>query len=158
METLQAAVTLCGEQIKLRKVYAPIAGRVFMHEVTPGQVVDANEVIGEIFDESSFVIRAPLPERDYWFLRPGQSVQVEAAAYPESRFGYLTGEVAWLSNIVNPNQSGDGSVLLCAYLKAPEGDEVVLKPGMAATIHVRAGRTRLLWRVLPFRVFELIED
>jgi len=157
IETLEAGIELVKRQIELRRVRSPIDGRVFMHEITPGQVVDANQVLGQVFDESRFVVYASFPEADTWFLRPGQTVEVEPAPYPSGRFGYLAGRVEWVSGVVDPRASGDGFVRLCADVEPPARTDVQLKPGMTATVIVHVGRTRLLYRLLPFRVYSLLE-
>jgi multidrug resistance efflux pump len=157
IETLRADTELCLEQVRLRQVRAPIDGRVVMHDVSIGQVVDVNQVLGQIFDESHHVIMARLPEGRLWFLKEGQPVMAETSSYPSSSFGYLRGSVDWVSCVVNPRASGDGSVTVCVRVDSDMPDDVELKPGMTSKIWVRAGKTRLLWRILPFGTYELIE-
>ncbi|MCD6364807.1 MAG: hypothetical protein J7M14_02935, partial [Planctomycetes bacterium] len=104
-----------------------------------------------------YVIMARLSEGELWFLKDGLKVDAETSSYPYSRFGYLKGKVKWISTVVNPHASGDGSVTLCIELKKPKRDDVTLKPGMTSTVWIRAGKTRLLWRILPFRVFDMVD-
>ena len=87
----------------------------------------------------------------------GRRLESVATAWCADNTSILTGEVDWVSNVVNPRASGDGTVTLCAEMSPDVPGDVQLKPGMASKVWVRAGKTRLLWRLLPFRVFALLE-
>jgi len=154
---LEADLLLCRRQLELRKITSPIAGRIVLHERSVGQVVDANQVLGQVFDESSYVMVARMPESYISVLRPGQPVTVETSAYPSRHFGYLTGQVTALGGIVNPQASGDGTILLRARLHQAGRKDMILTPGMTGRIWVNAGRTRLIWRLLGRRVFKPVE-
>ncbi len=158
IETLEADLELRREQLSNRSVVSPIDGRLVLNEISPGQVVDASTAVGQVFSVGPCVVVARLPESHQWFLRPGLKVEVEPSAYPESHFGYLTGVVGRISDVVIPRASGDGTVSLTVVLDELHRDDIVLRPGMTCRIWIRAGRTRLLWRIAPVRVFELLDE
>jgi hypothetical protein len=56
--------------------------------------------------------------------------------------------------IVSPRASGDGTITFEAELEDPDDPEIRLKPGMTAEVRVHAGRTRLLWRLIPMRIYD----
>ncbi len=152
ISVLKASVELARASLELRKVRAPIGGVVVIHTLSTGQVVDANQILGQIFTTGGTRIVAKVSEKYLWFVRPGKKLIAEASAYPHRVFGYIEGVIKWVSPVVNPNSSGDGSVIIKAEVqKVPKG--VKLKPGQSARIWIEAGKVPLIYYVLGLRKF-----
>lgn len=148
IESARTSVKFWEERLERRKVRAPLDGRVFMHKVTLGQVVDANQVLGQIFRQDLYEVIADLPEAWMPYLADDQEVLVEAAAYPRMRYGYLTADIDWVGGYVSPRQTGDGTVRISAILR---DTKLPLKPGLACTVKVIAGQTNMLLRLAGVR-------
>jgi len=128
-------------------------GILVMHAISIGQVVDANEVLGQIFDDQYYQMIAHIPEQFECYLKPGQSARVELSAYPSWLFDYFWGQVSWVSPVINPQASGDGTVMIKARIdKLPPNTQ--LKAGMSGKISVQAGKTSLLMRLLGIRTYD----
>jgi len=150
---LEAQVVSADRVLSRRKVYAPMDGVLVMHSLSIGQVVDANEVLGQIFDDQYYQMIAHIPEQFASYLQPGQSIRVELSAYPSWLFDYFWGKVSWVAPVVNPQASGDGTVMIKAKIEqlAPNTE---LKAGMSGKISVQAGKTSLLMRLLGIRTYD----
>ena len=136
----------------MRKVHSPISGVVVLHSLSIGQVVDAAQVLGQVFEENKFQVIAKIPERYLWFAREGKKIIAETSSYPHRQFGYIEGAIRWVSPVVNPNSSGDGSVLIKADItSSPE--RIILKPGQSAQIWIDAGKVPLVYYLLGIRKF-----
>lgn len=151
--TLEAQLTRAKNALARRKIRAPLTGLIMLHALSIGRVVDANEVLGQVFDDKYYQVVARLPERYSAFLRKGQQVQVELGAYSHWQFGYFTGKVYWVSPVVEPHSSGDGSILIKAKLTNVPQD-VSLKAGMSAPVWIDAGKVRLLWKLIGIRNYD----
>jgi multidrug resistance efflux pump len=148
--TLDAQLVSAGRVLSRRKVLAPMEGVLVMHSLSMGQVVDANEVLGQIFDDRYYQMIAHIPEQFACYLKPGESVRVELSTYPSWLFDYLWGKVSWVSPVVNSQASGDGTVLIRAEIDT-RPPNVELMAGMSGKLSIQAGKTSLLSRLLGLR-------
>lgn len=148
--TIEAQLTSAERVLSRRRVFAPMAGVLVMHSFSIGQVVDANEVLGQIFDDHYYQMIAHIPEQFACYLKPGASVRMELSTYPSWLFDYFWGSVYWVSPVINPQASGDGTVMVKARIEtlAPHTE---LKAGMSGKISIHGGTTSLLWRILGIR-------
>lgn len=151
--TLEAQLARAQSTLDRRKVRAPLTGVIVLHGVSLGQVIDANEVLGQIFDDHYHQVVARMPERFAPFLKSGQDVDVEISAYPKSKFGCFKGKIYWVSPVVTPHESGDGTILIRVKLDNVPSN-VDLKAGMAAQIWVHGGNTRLLWKLVGKKTYD----
>jgi multidrug resistance efflux pump len=151
--TLDAQLNSAQRVLSRRKINAPMSGVLVMHTLSLGQVVDANEVLGQIFDDKFYQFIAHIPEQFGYYLREGQPVRIELSAYPSWDFGYFWGHLSWVSPVVNPQASGDGTILIKAKIETtPRYAD--LKAGMSGKISITAGKTSLLWRILGLKTYD----
>jgi multidrug resistance efflux pump len=153
IETCQAQLNSAKRILSRRQIHAPMSGVLVMHALSIGQVVDANEVLGQIFDDQYYQMIAHVPEEFAFFLREGQTAQIELSSYPWWNFGYFYGKVYWVSPVVNPQASGDGTILVKAKIEdVPKFTS--LKAGMTGTIKIIAGKTSLLYKILGITTYD----
>lgn len=145
--TLRAQLERAKAALGRRMIRAPLSGLAVLHALSIGQVVDANEVLGQIFDDRSYQVVARVPERYLPYLRKGQAVSAELSAYPEYDSGQIRGQVQSVVPVVQPHGSGDGTFRIHAALTQVPSN-VRLKAGMSAEVSITVGRTRLLWKLL----------
>jgi len=150
IDILTAQVTSAERVLARRKIFAPMGGVLVMHTLALGQVVDANEVLGQVFDDQYYQMIAHIPEQFAPDLQPGQPVRMELTAYPPRLFDYFWGTVTSVSPVVNPNASGDGSILVRAKIdQLLKGSQ--LKAGMSVKLSIEAGKISLLCRIIGIR-------
>ena len=141
---VRAEVELRKQQLAGLDVRSPIDGRVVLNPLVVGEVVDANTVLGRVFDESNFTIEARFPERLLYFLADGQEADVWLAG--RSRWDEpLKGKVFKVGRLVQPQDSGDGYFWVTI---AVEQQGLQLYPGQNAQVAVRVCKVSLFRRIL----------
>jgi len=151
-----------GFRSGLLEVRAPVAGTVQgLTTTTLGAVVQAGAQLLTVVPQGD-VLRAEavLANDDIGFVQVGQTAKVKLAAYPFQKYGLLEGKVVRLSaDAVEPTVAAKatGSAYaapLLAYkavialeaqnLTLPNGEQLKLTPGMAATIEIHQGRRTVM--------------
>lgn len=133
------------QQTELR---APAAGLIKNLKVTTvGGVVRAGDTVLEILPTSSdLVIEARISPTDIAFLHNGQTASVKLDAYDYSIFGAMSGEVTYISPDTLTEESRQGPVSYYRVLirigdneyKAKGGDQIKVRPGMTASVDIKA--------------------
>ncbi|AGH50597.1 efflux RND transporter periplasmic adaptor subunit [Edaphosphingomonas fennica] len=113
-----------------RVIRAPFAGYASLRTVSAGAVVSAGTEIATISDISRIKLDFPVPETMLSAVKPGQTIEARAAAYPDQPF---RGTIATIDPVVDP---ATRSVMVRAVL--PNGD-LRLKPGMLLTVAIESG-------------------
>jgi HlyD family secretion protein len=151
-----------GFRSGLLEVRAPVAGTVQgMTTTTLGAVVQAGAPLLTVVPQGD-VLRAEavLANDDIGFVQVGQRAKVKLAAYPFQKYGLMEGKVVSLSaDAVEPTEAAKatGSAYAApqlAYkavieleaqnLTLPNGEQLRLTPGMAATIEIHQGRRTVM--------------
>jgi membrane fusion protein, heavy metal efflux system len=117
----------------LTHVLSTIKGRVLERRVTPGQVVQAAEIVCVIADLSNVWLVADIPEQSAGHIRIGQAVEAELPALPGRK---ITGEISFVSATVNPETR---TVRARMNVRNPARE---YKPAMLATMILRGGSER----------------
>ena len=126
-QSAQAQAAEARASIGDRVITAPFSGWVSLRNISPGAIVQAGTEIATISDLSSIKLDFPVPETMLAVLRPGQTIEARAAAYPEQPF---RGQIATIDPVIDPNTR---SVTVRARLPNPDRK---LKPGMLLTVGI----------------------
>jgi len=130
------------ELLERRRIVSPIAGVLSLHNLAVGEIVDPGKPVAEVFDDSSFVMRVRVAERQLYRVEPGQEASAEIPAYPKRDFGYFPGKVQSIAPIGTPQSTGEGFFIVEILLdEAPE--DVTFRPGMLANARISVGKTSL---------------
>jgi len=108
-----------------RTITSPIAGRVGLLRVTPGNYVGAQTTVTTIDDTSSVLIDFWVPERYAANITPGMPVTVSAVALPGRSF---SGEVSAIDNRIDP---ASRTLQVQAEIPNPDG---LLRSGMSFSV------------------------
>ena len=108
-----------------RTITSPIAGRVGLLRVTPGNYVGAQTTVTTIDDTSSVLIDFWVPERYAANISPGMPVTVAAVALPGRSF---SGEVSAIDNRIDP---ASRTLQVQAEIPNPDG---LLRSGMSFSV------------------------
>ena len=149
---LQRKVELARQQLEQanqmlvkRKITSPIGGVLTMYVLAVGETVEPNRPLGEVFDDASFIIRVKVSERNLHKVKAGQPASAAISAYPHRLFDYFPGKVQGVSQVVTPQSTGEGFLITEIVLgKCAQP----LKPGMAADVRIRVGRTSLFDKIV----------
>lgn len=142
IDAAQKHVAVLAAQVAQRVIRSPIRGRVNFNSYEPGEVVKPEHVLGQVFDESVWIVKLKLSERDLRYVRVGQPVMVSLTAYPSMRYGYARGAVSRIFNVVTPQSTGDG--VFYAEARITNFGQLRPEPGQSARAWVDTGRTSWL--------------
>jgi len=145
VEVARKLLAEAEKALEKRKVRSPISGVLSLSILAVGELVSDSVSLGEVFDASTFVILVKVPERHVHKVRKGQAVSASIVSYPHADYGYFPAKVLGLAEIVTPQSSGEGLLLVEAEL---EKSKLAFKPGMSADVRILVGRTSLFHRLV----------
>lgn len=161
-EMTKAQEDLQAEQEQLRdrsqvlqekRLYAPTDGKVNNINVTTiGGVVKPGEIIMELLPTGGdLVVEAKVRPADIAYVKEGQKASVKLDAYDYSIFGAMQGEVIYISpdTLKEQTQKGEESYYRVQIrIGDAEYDdrakEIVIRPGMTATVDIKAQERTVL--------------
>lgn len=142
-----------SQVLQEKRLYAPTEGIVNNINVnTIGGVVKPGEVIIEILPTSSdLIVEAKVSPADIANVKEGQAASVKLDAYDFSIFGAMNGSVTYISpdTLMEKTQNGEQpyyrvQIRIVGAEFADRGDEIVIKPGMTASVDIKARERTVL--------------
>ncbi len=124
-ESMQAAIALKQRELKDTKIFAPFAGTMGARNVSSGQVIKKDTVLGTLVDLNPVKVEVNVPERFLSLLKLDQTIELRVAAFPGRTF---KGQVYFIAPQVDTTTR---TALVKAKIPNAEG---VLKPGMFANL------------------------
>ena len=139
-DSAEANLAIANADLKLQQsdldkstIYAPIDGIVLTRSVDPGQTVASSLQAPVLFviaaDLKSMELKAAIDEADIGAVKAGQHARFTVDAFPERPFDAKIGDISFAS------LTTDGVVTYDARLEV-SNDELLLRPGMTATVSV----------------------
>ena len=142
-----------------KRLLSPQDGKVNNINITTiGGVVKPGEVIMELLPTSSdLIVEAKVSPGDIAYVKEGQTASVKLDAYDFSIFGAMNGTVTYISPDTLMEQTPKGEEPYYRVLIkigeaefAGRADEIVIKPGMTASVDIKAmERTVLSYLTKP---------
>lgn len=124
---LEQAVIMRREA-ELRAPFSGVIGQVM---VNVGDMIAPSVPVAVIVDRDPLIGAVKVPERDLGFVSVGQPVTIQVAAFPERQFN---GKVLRISPIIDAVTR-----MVDVEVEIPNRD-LLLKPGMFATLNIEIGR------------------
>ncbi len=161
-EMTKAQEELSSEQEQLRdraqvleekRLFAPTEGKVNNINITTiGGVVKPGEVIMEILPTSSdLIVEAKVSPADIANVKLGQAATVKLDAYDYTIFGAMQGTVDFISpdSLMEQTRNGEQPyyrvrIKIVGAQFAKRGNEIVIKPGMTASVDIKARERTVL--------------
>lgn len=125
---------------------------------TIGGVVRPGDTIMQLLPTSSdLIVEAKVQPVDIAYVKEGQTASVKLDAYDYSIFGAMNGEVIYISpdTLMEKTPQGDKpyyrvQIRIAGAQVAAREDEIVIKPGMTASVDIKAmERTVLSYLTKP---------
>lgn len=140
LDSAEANLAIANADLKLQQsdlskstIYAPIDGIVLTRSVDPGQTVASSLQAPVLFviaaDLKSMELKAAIDEADIGTVRAGQQARFTVDAFPERPFDAEIRDISFAS------LTTDGVVTYDARFDVAN-DELLLRPGMTATVSV----------------------
>jgi adhesin transport system membrane fusion protein len=151
MEALKARIPALKSRVDRTSVRSPVDGVVNrINYTTADAYINTGEVLLEIVPTGSeLIVETKIDPKDIAEIVVGQEVKVSLTAYDPSRFGRIDGSVTSISADAIPNQqTGEQYYLVDISMRGTlyedNGDEVMILPGMVASIDVLSGKRTIL--------------
>ena len=151
LEELKARIPALESRVERTSVRSPVDGVVnLIYYSTAGAYVKTGDVLLEIVPSGSeLIVETQIDPKDIADIVIGQEVKVSLSAYDATKFGRIDGNVTSISADAMSNQeTGEQFYLVDVSLRGTlyedNGDEVVILPGMVASIDVLSGKRTIL--------------
>ena len=148
---LKARIPALESRVERTSVKSPVDGVINrINYVTADAYISTGEVLLEIVPTGSdLIVEAKVDPKDIADIVIGQDVKISLTAYDPSKFGRIDGNVSGISaDAINDKQTGEQyymvDVSMSGTLYEDNGDEVVILPGMVASIDVLSGKRTVL--------------
>ena len=148
-----------AQVLEEKRLFAPVDGKVNNIAVTTiGGVVRSGDTIMQLLPTSSdLVVEAKVRPVDIAYVKEGQTASVKLDAYDYSIFGAMNGEVIYISpdTLMEKTPQGDNpyyrvQIRIEGAQVAAREDEIIIKPGMTASVDIKAmERTVLSYLTKP---------
>jgi adhesin transport system membrane fusion protein len=148
---LEARIPALEEQVERTSVVSPVNGVINQITYsTVGAYVRSGDVLLEIVPTGSDLkVKAKIDPKDIADVVVGQDVKISLTAYNPSKFGRIDGNVIKVSaDALTDQGSGaqyyDVDVSINGTLYEKDGSEVIILPGMVASLDVLSGKRTIL--------------
>lgn len=148
---LNARIPAIEDRVERTSVKSPVDGVINrLNYVTADAYVNTGEVLLEIVPTGSdLIVETRVDPKDIAELVIGQDVKISLTAYNSSKFGRIDGKVLGISaDAMGDQQTGEQyylvDVSLGSNLYEENGKEVIILPGMVASIDVLSGKRTIL--------------
>ena len=151
MAELKARIPALENRVERTSIKSPVDGVVNRIAYT---TVDAYVSTGAVLLElvpsgSDIIVETQIDPKDIADIVPGQRVKISLTAYDPSKFGRIDGNVTSVSADALTNEQTGGEYYLVnvsmeGKLYEDNGEEVVILPGMIASIDVLSGKRTIL--------------
>lgn len=148
-----------AQVLEEKRLFAPVDGKVNNIAVTTiGGVVRSGDTIMQLLPTNSdLVVEAKVRPVDIAYVKEGQTASVKLDAYDYSIFGAMNGEVIYISpdTLMEKTPQGDKpyyrvQIRIEGAQVAAREDEIIIKPGMTASVDIKAmERTVLSYLTKP---------
>ena len=123
----QDKVAYWSDVYKPTPILAPIAGRIIVRSIEPGQTVNSGTTILVLADV--LIVKAQIDETDIGKVAVGQQTDITLDAYPDVKITGKVKRISYESKIVN-------NVTIYSVEIAPDNIPAIFRSGMSANIEI----------------------
>ncbi len=151
MAELKARIPALESRVERTSVRSPVDGVVNrVNYVTADAYISTGEVLSEIVPTGSdLIVETKIDPKDIGDIVEGQDVKISLTAFDPNKYGRIDGKVISISaDAITESQAGQQfyqvNVSINGTLYEDDGSEVVILPGMVASIDVLSGKRTIL--------------
>ena len=116
-----------SEVYKPTPILAPIAGRIIVRNIEPGQTVNSATKLFALAD--TLIVKAQIDETDIGKISVGQKTLISLDAYPDVQISGTVRRISYESTVVN-------NVTIYSVEIAPDNIPAIFRSGMSANIEI----------------------
>lgn len=148
LKAAQSALDLARIDLTRTRIAAPMAGILGHRNVQVGQLVKPGSILAYLIPTDGLFVEANFKETQIGRMQPGQPVEIEVDAYPDSRFqgtvdSFAPASGSEFSLLPPENATGNFTKIVrrvpVKIRFSPGTDLSRLKPGLSTVVKVRVG-------------------
>ncbi|QDZ38669.1 HlyD family efflux transporter periplasmic adaptor subunit [Euhalothece natronophila Z-M001] len=145
---LESEINEVEKQLDYQNLRAPISGKIFNMEVSPGSVVNSSERVMKIVPQEDLVAEVFITNQDIGFVQEGMPVDVRIDSFPFSEYGDIEGELISLgSDALPPDETHDfyrfpAKIRLDSQTLDARGRDLPLQSGMSISTNIKLREDR----------------
>ena len=151
LEELNARIPALENRVERTSVRSPVDGVINrINYTTADAYIKTGDVLLEIVPTGSeLIVETQIDPKDIADIVIGQDVKISLTAYDPSKFGRIDGTVSSISaDAISNTETGLQYYLVDVSMRGTlyedNGDEVIILPGMVASIDVLSGKRTIL--------------
>lgn len=154
MDSLDKEISAHEDTVTRSRILSTVHGIVKRINISsPGAIIDPGESIMEIIPlGENLQIEAKIDPKDIAFIRSGQKATISITAYDPSIYGYLKGDVSYVSPdaIVDTNDYGEMETYYKVIIKSEHNyithkeKQLAIIPGMQTQVSILTGRKSIM--------------
>jgi HlyD family secretion protein len=145
LASVQASIDELDDRLKLGRMLAPIAGRIFNLSIKPGETLTPVRPALQILPLNNLDVELSVSNRDIGFLEVGMPVDIRVTSFPFTDYGSISGTIARIGADALPPDVQNGQeffpvlVTINSSELARKGRTYQLRSGMAVTALIQLG-------------------
>lgn len=145
LASVQASIDELDDRLKLGRMLAPIAGRIFNLSIKPGETLTPVRPALQILPLNNLDVELSVSNRDIGFLEVGMPVDIRVTSFPFTDYGSISGTIARIGADALPPDVQNGQeffpvlVTINSSELARNGRTYQLRSGMAVTALIQLG-------------------
>jgi HlyD family secretion protein len=140
-----------SENLKYHEISSPASGVVFQIVAgKPGTVLGPKDTILKIVPSEELIAKVDITNRDIGFIKTGLPCEVEVDTFPKREFGFVAGELYYVSSDVLPPTdvkdfySFPAKISLEKQHLSVRGKDVALQSGMSVNANIKIRKRRVI--------------
>ncbi|NBD34214.1 MAG: HlyD family efflux transporter periplasmic adaptor subunit [Cyanobacteria bacterium] len=145
---LNSQISQAQQQLNYQNLKAPISGKLFDLQVSPGFVANTSQELMKIVPQENLIAEVFITNQDIGFIQEGMTVDVRIDSFPFSEYGDIQGElIAVGSDALPPNETYDffrfpAKIRLDNQVLKVEDREIPLQSGMSVSTNIKLREDR----------------
>jgi HlyD family secretion protein len=161
---LNSQISQAQQQLEYQNLTAPITGKIFDLQASPGFVANTSEKLMKIVPQENLVAEVFITNQDIGFVKEGMKVDVRIDSFPFSEYGDIKGELISIgSDALPPNETYDffrfpAKVRLDSQTLEVKDREILLQSGMSVSTNIKLREDRRVISLFIERFTQEVES
>lgn len=161
---LNSQISQAQQQLEYQNLTAPITGKIFDLQASPGFVANTSEKLMKIVPQENLVAEVFITNQDIGFVKEGMTVDVRIDSFPFSEYGDIKGELISIgSDALPPNETYDffrfpAKVRLDSQTLEVKEREILLQSGMSVSTNIKLREDRRVISLFIERFTQEVES
>ncbi|NBD18141.1 MAG: HlyD family efflux transporter periplasmic adaptor subunit [Cyanobacteria bacterium] len=160
---LNSQISQTQQQLEYQNLKAPISGKIFDLEASPGFVANTSQKLMKIVPQENLIAEVFITNQDIGFVKEGMTVDVRIDSFPFSEYGDIQGELISIgSDALPPDETYDffrfpAKIRLDNQVLAVQDREIPLQSGMSVSTNIKLREDRRVISLLLERFTKEVE-